>query len=87
MDIIQALTPSPVAKRAYAISGEELVLGMRALAVPVIDETNEIIAAISVSAASARVRAADLRSHFLPVLQGCSRMLSQRISRGLRTSH
>jgi IclR family pca regulon transcriptional regulator len=69
-----------IRKRAYAISDEELELGMRALAVPVIGKNNGIIAAISVSAASARVRAADLRSHFLPVLQACSRTLSQRIS-------
>jgi IclR family pca regulon transcriptional regulator len=69
-----------IRKRAYAISDEELELGMRALAVPVLGKNNEIIAAISVSAASARVRAADFRSHFLPVLQACSRTLSQRIS-------
>src|SRR3981081_3313395 len=69
-----------VRKRAYAISDEELELGMRALAVPVIGENGEIAAAISVSAASARVRAADLRSHFLPILQSCSRTLSQQIS-------
>jgi IclR family pca regulon transcriptional regulator len=69
-----------VRKRAYAVSDEELELGMRALAVPVIGQNHEIIAAMSVSAASARVRAADLRSHFLPILQSCSRTLSQRIS-------
>jgi IclR family transcriptional regulator, pca regulon regulatory protein len=69
-----------VRKRGYAISDEELELGMRSLAVPVIGENHEIIAAISVSAASARVRAVDLRSHFLPILQSCSRTLSQRIS-------
>ncbi len=50
------------------------------LAVPVIGENHETIAAISVSAASARVRVADLRSDFLPILQSCSRTLSQRIS-------
>jgi IclR family transcriptional regulator, pca regulon regulatory protein len=69
-----------VRKRAYAISDEELELGMRSLAVPVIGENHETIAAISVSAASARVRVADLRSDFLPILRSCSRTLSQRIS-------
>jgi IclR family pca regulon transcriptional regulator len=72
-----------VRKRGYAISDEELELGMRALAVPVIGDGNEIVAAISVSAASARVRAADLRSQFLPVLQTCARTLSEAI----RTIH
>ena len=66
-------------KRGYGISDEELELGMRAMAVPVIGDDNEIIAAISVSAASARVRAADLRNHFLPVLQSCAKMLSEAI--------
>jgi IclR family pca regulon transcriptional regulator len=69
-------------KRGYGISDEELELGMRAMAVPVIGDGNEIIAAISVSAASARVRAADLRNHFLPVLQSCARMLSEAIKNG-----
>jgi IclR family pca regulon transcriptional regulator len=69
-----------VGKRGYAISDEELELGMRSLAVPLIGEDHEIVAAISVSAASARVRAADLRDHFLPILQACSKTLSQRIS-------
>ena len=69
-------------KRGYGISDEELELGMRAMAVPVIGDGNEIIAAISVSAASARVRAADLRNHFLPVLQSCARVLSEAIKNG-----
>jgi len=64
-----------VHKRGYAMSDEELELGMRALAVPAVDESGAIIAAISVSAASARVRAADLRNQFLPVLQSCARAL------------
>ena len=71
-----------VRKRGYAISDEELELGMRALAVPVTGDGAEIVAAISVSAASARVRAADLRNHFLPVLQVCSKSLSDSIRGG-----
>jgi IclR family pca regulon transcriptional regulator len=71
-----------VRKRGYAISDEELELGMRALAVPVTGDGSEIVAAISVSAASARVRAADLRNHFLPVLQACSKSLSDSIRGG-----
>jgi IclR family pca regulon transcriptional regulator len=71
-----------VRKRGYAISDQELELGMRALAVPVIGDNNEIIAAISASAASARVRAADLRHHFLPVLLSCAKALSEAIGSG-----
>ena len=65
-----------VRKRGYAISDEELDR-MRALAVPVIGDGSQIVAAISVSAASARVRATDLRNQFLPVLQTCARTLSE----------
>ena len=67
-------------KRGYAISDEELELGMRALAVPVTGEDQQIIAAISVSAASARVRAADLRQHFLSVLLSCAGKFREAIS-------
>ena len=69
-------------KRGYAISDQELELGMRALAVPVTGDGDKIIAAISVSAAAARVRAADLRHHFLPVLQACAKSLGEAIREG-----
>jgi IclR family pca regulon transcriptional regulator len=60
-------------QRRYAISDEELELGVRSLAVPVFGPANDIVAAVSVSAASARVRVADLRKRFLPVLQACAK--------------
>ena len=63
----------------FCISDEQLELGMRGMAVPVIGDGNEIIAAISVSTASACVRATDLRNHFLPVLQSWAKMLSEAI--------
>lgn len=68
-----------VREKGYAISDEELELGLRALAVPVIGPNNEIIAAVSVSAASARVRNVELRRRFLPVLQSCARLLTEAI--------
>ena len=46
-----------VREKGYAISDEELEVGLRSLAVPVARSTGEIIAAVSVSAFSARVRA------------------------------
>jgi IclR family transcriptional regulator, pca regulon regulatory protein len=60
---------------SYAISDEELEVGLRSLAVPVAGSTGEIIAAVSVSASSARVRAIDLSKRFFPILQSCARML------------
>jgi IclR family pca regulon transcriptional regulator len=64
----------------YAISDEELAIGIRSLAVPVMSANAEIIAAISVSASSARVRNSDLRRRFLPVLRLCARSLEEAIS-------
>jgi IclR family pca regulon transcriptional regulator len=66
-----------VREKGYAVSDEELELGLRALAVPVIGPNDEIIAAVSVSAASARVRSADLRRRFVPVLRSFARMLAE----------
>jgi IclR family transcriptional regulator, pca regulon regulatory protein len=68
-----------VRERRYAVSDEELELGLRALAVPVMGANDEIIAAVSVSAASARVRGADLRRRFVPVLQSCARLLAEAV--------
>jgi IclR family pca regulon transcriptional regulator len=72
----------PVREKGYAISDEELALGIRALAVPMVGPNGEIVVAISVSAASARIRASDLRRRFLPVLQSCARMLAEAIAIG-----
>jgi hypothetical protein len=51
---------------SYAISDEELKLGIRSLAVPVAGSAAETVAAVSVSASSARFRAADLSKRFFP---------------------
>jgi IclR family pca regulon transcriptional regulator len=52
----------------YATSDEELELGMRAVAVPVRDTRGRIVAAMSVSASSARVTAEEMHRDFVPVL-------------------
>jgi IclR family transcriptional regulator, pca regulon regulatory protein len=69
-----------VRQKGYAISDEELALGLRALAVPVVSN-NECVAAISVSAASARIRAFELRKRFLPVLLSSATMLALAMSK------
>jgi IclR family pca regulon transcriptional regulator len=70
-----------VRERKYAVSDEELELGLRALAVPVMGANDEIIAAVSVSAASARVRSADLRRRFAPVLQSYARLVAEAVAK------
>lgn len=44
------------AERGFAVTDEELELGLRSLAVPVYGEDRQIVAAVSVSASSARVK-------------------------------
>jgi IclR family pca regulon transcriptional regulator len=52
----------------YATSDEELELGMRSVAVPVRDTNDRTVAAMSVSASTARVTTAEMHRDFVPVL-------------------
>ncbi|RTL61562.1 MAG: IclR family transcriptional regulator [Pseudonocardiaceae bacterium] len=56
-------------QEGLAVSDEELELGMRAIAVPVSDGVGRVVAAMSVSASSARVSAERMRREFGPVLR------------------
>lgn len=69
-DILAAIKAAR--KNGSAISDQELALGLRSLAVPVFGKGTEVIAAVSVSAASARVKVTDLHRRFLPVLKACA---------------
>jgi IclR family pca regulon transcriptional regulator len=62
----------------FAISDEELELGMRSLAVPVHDADGKIIAALSVSAYSARVNRKVFSTQFLDVIRDCAAQLEER---------
>jgi IclR family transcriptional regulator, pca regulon regulatory protein len=62
----------------FAIGDEELELGMRALAVPVRDLDGTIVAAISVSAYSARVSRKMFLSEFLDVVRDCALRVEER---------
>jgi IclR family transcriptional regulator, pca regulon regulatory protein len=66
-DVIAAI--HRVQTDGYAISDEELELGMRAMAVPVKNRLGAIEAAVSVSVSSARVTVDAMKRDFLPVLQ------------------
>jgi IclR family pca regulon transcriptional regulator len=70
-----------VREKGYAVSDEEIELGLRALAAPVTGADGEIIAAVSVSAASARIRSAELRRRFAPALQSYARMLTEALEK------
>lgn len=56
-------------KRGFAVSDEELELGLRSIAVPVFDSRGNLAGAMSASASSARVSIAQMMRDFLPTLQ------------------
>ena len=61
----------------YSITDEELEVGMRTMAVPVIDSTGATRAAMSVSAFTSRVTLDDLVDRFLPVLRAEATLLGR----------
>jgi IclR family pca regulon transcriptional regulator len=80
-DIVAAIKAA--GEKGYAISDEELELGIRSMAAPVFGSNGEVVAAVSVSASSARVKVADLRKRFLPPLLSCADQISRSL-KGLR---
>lgn len=78
-DILAAIKTA--AQNGFAISDEELELGIRSMAVPVRGANNELVAAVSVSAASVRVKVSDLRKRLLPSLLNCAGRISRSLDR------
>lgn len=56
-------------KLGYAIGDEELEIGLRAIAVPIVDRAGRTLAAMSVSASSARISTLQMRNDFLPIMR------------------
>lgn len=56
-------------QQGYAIVDEELEIGLRSIAVPLRDRSGAIVAAINVSAQSARHSVAEMERDFLPLLK------------------
>lgn len=65
------------AEEGYAISNEELEIGMSAMAVPVKNRNGEVEAALSVSVFSGRVSVETLKEKFLPVLKAATTRLER----------
>jgi IclR family transcriptional regulator, pca regulon regulatory protein len=65
-----------VAEEGYAIIDQELELGLRSIAVPVIGAGGVVAAAVNVGTQAARVTPAEMRSRFLPPLRRVARELS-----------
>lgn len=61
----------------FALTDEELELGLRSIAVPVRNRRGTIVAAMNIGAQAARVSSEEMVQRFLPILQEASRNISQ----------
>ncbi len=66
-------------REGLAFSDEELEIGMRAMAVPVVDSHGRIQAALSVSAFAARASLEDMRGRFAEVLRRTAMEIGRRL--------
>jgi IclR family pca regulon transcriptional regulator len=69
-----------VRRQRYAIVDEELEMGLRALAVPIVTHTGRTIAAINTGVHASRVSRKALMDRFLPALQRSAAMLAQSLA-------
>jgi len=66
-----------VGTRGYALVDEELELGLRSIAVPVVSQTGRVVAAMNSGVHAARVSCLELVDRILPALRDHARMLGQ----------
>jgi IclR family transcriptional regulator, pca regulon regulatory protein len=87
---VRALTPKTITDKrllreivvrirtdGFAVTDEELELGLRSIAVPVRTRNGRVVAAMNVGVHAARVSAAEMIHRFLPVLQEKARALGE----------
>lgn len=65
-----------VRKQGYAINDEELVVGLRSIAAPVLDAEGHVIAAVNISVPAARVSRQELETVLSPMVVETGRQIS-----------
>jgi IclR family transcriptional regulator, pca regulon regulatory protein len=65
-----------VTEEGYAIIDQELEIGLRSVAVPVVGRDGSVLAAINIGTQAARASPGELRSRYLPVLRRAARDLT-----------
>jgi DNA-binding IclR family transcriptional regulator len=65
-----------VRHQGYAINDEELIEGLRSVAAPIRDNTNQIIAAFSIAVLNYRATSEELRARFAPLVVDAARTIS-----------
>jgi len=86
---IEPLTPSTITdlqalfdriradhEQGFSIVDEELERGLRAIAVPVVDRQNEVVAALNLSTHSTRTTRNEMRDRFLPELRAVAAQIA-----------
>ena len=70
-----------VRKDGYCIVDQELELGLVSIAIPVLNDAGETMAALNIGAQSARVNAAEMPARFLPALLATQKSLRPLINK------
>jgi IclR family transcriptional regulator, pca regulon regulatory protein len=70
-----------VRRGGYAVVDQELEIGLRSIAVPVLDRGGRPIAAINIGTQSSRVSVAEMESRFLPPLRAAAHELGLLLAR------
>jgi IclR family pca regulon transcriptional regulator len=65
-----------VRKQGFAVIDQELELGLRSIAVPILDGSGKAVAAINIGIHAARASTQDMIKRFLPLLQEAAEELS-----------
>jgi IclR family pca regulon transcriptional regulator len=74
-----------VAVRGYALVDQELEDGLRSVAVPIVDRTGTVVAALNASVHASRATLDDLRRRILPQLQATAALINDDL-RTVRTA-
>lgn len=69
-----------VREQGYALNDEELAVGHRAVAAPVVDWNGEVIAAINVSVPAARISSDEMRDRVVPLLREAARAIGRSLA-------
>jgi IclR family pca regulon transcriptional regulator len=69
-----------VREQGYALVDQELEVGLRSLAVPVITRSGKVVAAMNTGVHASRVTTAEMLSRFLPVLKEGALSLGQALT-------
>lgn len=70
-DALREIT-GEIRRQGWALVDQELELGLRSVAVPLLDRANRVFAAINVSTHASRTSIADIKRNILPELQKCA---------------